>query len=273
MVSDLKNGQVTSAFGVNADTFYIGKPADEVKPFIVTTKPTNIDGIDFPAGTWINSAIIANATIGTAHIADAAITNAKIANLSAEKITAGTINAARIGSKSITSDKINVGYLSAISANLGTIQVDTANIKDLAVETIKIDKNAVTVMTAAQNVSQLTIVTNGGPVRIDAGVVIRHLVDLPNSVEIETIQVRITRNGVQLHASSYRDTYWYQNATHNVRHFSFIYDNCYPAYVDKPPAGSHVYAIELMKLNTTTGKRTGVWEPLKCSLSLLEVKR
>lgn len=96
LISELENGIVKSAFGVNADTFYIGKPTDAVKPFVVTTVPTNIDGIDFPAGTWINSAIIANATIGTAHIADAAITNAKIKELDASKITTGTLDAKRI---------------------------------------------------------------------------------------------------------------------------------------------------------------------------------
>ena len=100
LISELENGIVTSAFGVNADTFYIGKPTDAVKPFVVTTVPTNIDGIDFPAGTWINSAIIADATIGTAKITDAAITtakikdasitDAKIVSLSANKISVPT---------------------------------------------------------------------------------------------------------------------------------------------------------------------------------------
>ena len=96
LISELENGVVTSAFGVNADTFYIGKPTDKVKPFVVTTVPKNIDGVDFPAGTWINSAIIANATIGTAHIKDASITNAKIKELDASKITTGTLDAQRI---------------------------------------------------------------------------------------------------------------------------------------------------------------------------------
>ena len=108
LISELENGVVTSAFGVNADSFYIGKPTDEVKPFVVTTVPKNIDGIDFPAGTWINSAIIADATIGTAHINDASITNAKIASLDASKITAGFINADRIQAGSIDATKMRI---------------------------------------------------------------------------------------------------------------------------------------------------------------------
>lgn len=109
LISELENGIVKSAFGVNADTFYIGKPTDAVKPFVVTSVPKNIDGIDFPAGTWINSAIIANATIGSAHIKNASINDAHIVNLNASKITAGVIDADRIGANTITAEKLMVG--------------------------------------------------------------------------------------------------------------------------------------------------------------------
>lgn len=128
LISSLENGVVQSAFGVNADTFYIGKPSDKVKPFVVTTIPKNIDGIDFPAGTWINSAIIANATIGTAHIKDAAITNAKIGSLDASKITTGTLNAARITVGPTTT--FDTGYnpkLAKDSADAAYSLANTAN--------------------------------------------------------------------------------------------------------------------------------------------------
>ena len=130
LISQLKNGQVTSAFGVNADTFFIGAPNLNKKPFIHRNDWSQIDGVWVPPGTYIDTALIANATIGTAKIADLAVTgakianatidNAKIANLDAAKINTGTLSAERIGSKSITSDHINVTSLSAISANLGT---------------------------------------------------------------------------------------------------------------------------------------------------------
>lgn len=108
LISELEDGIVKSAFGVNADTFYVGKPTDAVKPFVVTTVPTTIDGVDFPPGTWINTAIIAEATIGTAHIKDASITNAKIKELDASKITTGTLDAqhVRVGS----STQFDSGY-------------------------------------------------------------------------------------------------------------------------------------------------------------------
>ena len=96
LISTLEDGVVTSAFGVNADTFYIGKPTDEVKPFVVTTVSKDIDGITYPAGTWINTAIIANATIGSAHIKDAAITTAKIGDAQITNAKIASIDASKI---------------------------------------------------------------------------------------------------------------------------------------------------------------------------------
>lgn len=128
LISELENGIVKSAFGVNADTFYIGKPTDAVKPFVVTTVPTTIDGIDFPAGTWINSAIIADATIGSAHIKDAAITtakiqdasitDAKIVSLSANKISVPTSNP--FPSK-VTANDVTITSNKSISGNVAAL--------------------------------------------------------------------------------------------------------------------------------------------------------
>ena len=110
LISQLVNGVVTSAFGINADYFYVGNSnANKKKPFMVLTSPQAIGGVTYPAGTWMDVALIANATIGTAHIQDASITNAKIASLSAEKITAGIISADRIGANSITAEKVTIG--------------------------------------------------------------------------------------------------------------------------------------------------------------------
>ena len=122
LISELENGNVTSAFGVNADTFYIGKPTDHVKPFVVTSVPKNIDGITFPAGTWINSAIIANATIGTAHINDAAITTAKIEDAS--------ITDAKI--VSLSADKIIVPTSDPFPAKVGISDVIVTSNKSIS---------------------------------------------------------------------------------------------------------------------------------------------
>lgn len=127
LISELESGIVKSAFGVNADTFYIGKPTDAVKPFVVTSVPTTIDGIDFPAGTWINSAIIANATIGSAHIKDAAITTAKIQDAS--------ITDAKI--ESLSASKISVPtsnpFPSKVTANDVTITSNKSIVGDVGI--------------------------------------------------------------------------------------------------------------------------------------------
>lgn len=73
LISELKNGQVTSSFGINADTFYIGAPSGGRKMFVSTTTPQVINGVQYPAGTWIDVGNIANATIGIAHLNQATI--------------------------------------------------------------------------------------------------------------------------------------------------------------------------------------------------------
>lgn len=106
----LYNTGNTSAFGVNADYFYVGKSdAGGKKPFMVLNTSQTIGGVTYPAGTWIDVALIANATIGSAHIANASITDAHIVSLNASKITAGIIDAERIGANSISVEKLMVG--------------------------------------------------------------------------------------------------------------------------------------------------------------------
>lgn len=108
----LVNSGTTSAFGVNADYFYVGNGTTATggkKPFMVLTSAQTIGGVTYPAGTWIDVALIANATIGSAHIANASITDAHIVSLNASKITAGIIDAERIGANSISVEKLMVG--------------------------------------------------------------------------------------------------------------------------------------------------------------------
>jgi hypothetical protein len=118
LASGAVNGTPTSAFIVRADRFAIagvddtsdplGTLAPTRQPFVVTTTPTTINGKTYPAGTWIDTAFIANATIGTAQITD----------LTADKITTGNLTAT-IG---ITTGKIQggvAGYNSGTGFFLG----------------------------------------------------------------------------------------------------------------------------------------------------------
>jgi hypothetical protein len=139
-------GVATSEFTIVADKFAIAtvntsNTAADGSPFFHRTAPTTINGVVIPAGTYMKSAFIHDATITTAKIANLAVDNAKIANLAvdnakianlavdnakianlavdnakianlnADKITAGFINADRIAAGSITASKINTNGL------------------------------------------------------------------------------------------------------------------------------------------------------------------
>lgn len=108
----------TIDFGVVADRFWIGAPEEagvtavpSVKPFIVQTTSTVVNGVTIPKGVYMDAAFIVNleaavarlgeAWIGTAMMMDASITNAKIADLNAEKITAGQLSAERIDGRGL----------------------------------------------------------------------------------------------------------------------------------------------------------------------------
>ena len=109
LLSETIKGVVQSSFGVDVDYFYIGKAAEKRKLAIFNTKSTVINGVTYPRGVWLDTAIIANATIGTAHIADASITNAKIGSLDASKITTGTLSADRIDVNALKAKLVTIG--------------------------------------------------------------------------------------------------------------------------------------------------------------------
>ncbi|NAS06223.1 phage tail protein [Acinetobacter haemolyticus] len=113
LVSEIINGQVTSTFGINATNFYIGAPSGGKKLLIVTTVPQTINGTQYPAGTWIDTANIASATIKNAHIQDAAITTAKIEN--------AAITNAKIGNLSVSTLKIQD---EAVTVPVGMVGTD-----------------------------------------------------------------------------------------------------------------------------------------------------
>lgn len=85
-------------------------------PFFQVDAPTTINGVTVPAGTYMKSAFIA----------DASINNAKIGSLAADKITTGTLDAGRIATNSITADKINGTNLAVVNGTFsGSLQAAT----------------------------------------------------------------------------------------------------------------------------------------------------
>lgn len=119
LASGAVNGTPTSAFIVRADRFALAGPNDTTDPlgtinptklpFIVTTSPTTINGKTYPAGTWIDTAFIANATITDGHIT----------TLTSDKITTGNLTAAIGVTTGRISGGVNTSYAFG-SANFGT---------------------------------------------------------------------------------------------------------------------------------------------------------
>lgn len=118
-----------SEFYVRADRFAVGSPGQaQITPFVVTTTPTVINGVEVPAGVYMDGAFIRNGTITNAKIGVAAIDDAKIANLSAAKINAGFLSADRIAANSISGDKLIANTLAAKLAQITEAYISDANI-------------------------------------------------------------------------------------------------------------------------------------------------
>ncbi len=280
LISQLKDGQVTSGFGINADQFYVGAPASGNKPFLVLTSQQTINGKSYPAGTWIDAAYIANATIGNAQIAnlsidsskiadlavgtakivDLAVTGAKIANatIGSAQIADAAITSAKIGDAQITNAKVSNGAIGSINIVDGA--VTTAKIGDLQVDTLKIKDDAVTVSSAASATGatvQLTVSTNGGKVRIEGAA--KYALYPTSGGAIECV---LYRNNVAIYTwvidSSYAvttgDIGW-ENTS-----YGFFGDRALPLFVDTPAAGTHTYKIVA---NAAQSTRIGVMEVKK----------
>ncbi|AWY19829.1 TipJ family phage tail tip protein [Moraxella bovis] len=105
LMSELQNGRVTSRFGINADQIYFGATTTAKKPFVFTTRTTTIDGVSYPAGAWLNSASIANASIKLAHI-----DKASIGSLSALSANIGHFKSAQTGARLEIKDSLLMVY-------------------------------------------------------------------------------------------------------------------------------------------------------------------
>lgn len=105
LISELQNGRITSRFGINADQFYIGNPNNNRKLFTVYTSPQNVNGVNVPAGTYLNSAYIQNGSIDVAKI-----NKASIGNLSALSANIGHFKSAQSGARLEIKDTVLLVY-------------------------------------------------------------------------------------------------------------------------------------------------------------------
>lgn len=193
LASTATNATPFSEFQIVADKFSIAPvatshSATDGSPFFYLTAPTTINGVSVPAGAYMKSAYIHDASITNAKIANAAIDSAKIADASivTAKIQDAAISTAKINDAAITTAKIGTGAITTAliadanittakiadanittakiadaqittakigdaqitTAKIGAAAVQSANIADLSVGTLKIENNAITVGTS-----------------------------------------------------------------------------------------------------------------------------
>lgn len=168
LASTLNNATPYAEFTIVADKFSIAPVATSASaadgsPFYYLTVPTVVDGVTVPAGAYMKTAYIADASItnakigaaaiDSAKIADAAITNAKIddasittakianASITTAKIASASINTALIADAQITTAKIADANIT--SAKIANAAITTAKIGDLQVDTAKIANGAI----------------------------------------------------------------------------------------------------------------------------------
>jgi hypothetical protein len=113
-------------------------------PFVIATGSTQINGVTVPAGTYIDSAMIADATIK----------NAQIGSLTADKITASLLNTVDFYGNTIAGASIYLG-------GTVTYATDSGN-NNIGIQSIASPKVAMTSTGAAFAVDAFTINNPGG---------------------------------------------------------------------------------------------------------------
>jgi hypothetical protein len=121
----------------NGTAWTTSRTADML-PFVVQSTPVTktdpISGSNFtiPAGVYINSAFIQDASITNAKIANASIDSAKISSLTADKIKGGTIEADLINTGALTVDKIDIQSMRGTVASSWTIASPTGGTSEIS---------------------------------------------------------------------------------------------------------------------------------------------
>ena len=129
---------------------------DQKAPFIISTGSTTINGVTVPAGVYMNSAMIGDATIS----------NAKIGSLTADKITASLLNTVDFYGNTIAGSTI---YLGGSITYTQDSDGNNIGIQSVASPKITLDSNGATFLVAAFRVSNGT--SNETPFEVSGGAV------------------------------------------------------------------------------------------------------
>lgn len=113
--SSSNNGTPTSQFIFKADQFAFGAPGvATVYPFVIQATAVTVNGVEVPAGVYMDAAYIKNGTITTAHIKNATIDAAQVTG----KLTANQINADQLNVTNGTFTGQLIGATGTFSGNL-----------------------------------------------------------------------------------------------------------------------------------------------------------
>lgn len=110
--------QSSSWFTANYPNANVGINLEVKSPFVISTGSTQINGVAVPAGTYIDSAMIADATIN----------NAQINNLTADKITASLLNTVDFYGNTIAGSTIYLGGTITYTTDSGGNNIGIASV-------------------------------------------------------------------------------------------------------------------------------------------------
>lgn len=130
---DMATGATTSAFGVRADTFFVGNVTQagrqDIAPFVVKSYAQTINGVLRPPGVYITDAVIGNGAIGTAQIGIAAVDVLQIAGGSVTtNRTSGLIQSSTAVSPGAYSPTLAAVSISLAASNSGAMVSATLNL-------------------------------------------------------------------------------------------------------------------------------------------------
>ena len=240
----MQNSNNDVDFAVNADKFYIAPPTGSSKgksPFMVLTSATVIDGTTVPAGTYMQSAFIHDASIDSAKIKDAAITNAKIGT--------AAIKTANIDNLAVDSAKIANAAIT--TAKIGNAQVDTLQIKGEAVTVPRAVSNVLTQVVDTQDSVELeifrtTLDSQGAAVIINFG--FTSLTVKRGAFSSPKAEIKIYRDSVVIHEMTLIANILDGDAGTGME---YKYMNI-PSVIDTPSSGNRVYKVTLKSYGLQT---------------------